>query len=311
MKKQMLSGLSAAFGFVIFLIALWVIRRELHGYTIAEIFAAASDVPGYRLLLALFLTACCYLMLTGYDILAVHSITQRPRYRSIILNSFICHAMSINVGCASLVSGSIRCHFFLRKGVNAHDVVRIVTFCLVTFWLGFFALGGTIFLLAPPAIPSFIHLPFSTLQPFGLLFLAALGMYFFIMYVRREPITVRGWVIPVMPARITLLQIAVSVSEWLLGSAVLYVLFPHQGADMYVHLLGFYFLAQVSGLVSQVPGGLGVFESILLAFAPADVEPSRILGSLLLYRLIFNLLPLTIAGTFLLIREVRYRKLSS
>lgn len=306
--KRILSWASTVFGFTMFFVALWVIRKELHGHTVEEIFHAAGLVPSSSLIIAFLLTVICYLVLTGYDLLAVHALAGPPRRRSIMLNSFICHSMSINVGFSSITGGSIRCHYYLRKGVQAGDVVRIVTFCLVTFWLGFLTMGGTIFLFMPPQIPEFIHLPVSTLQPIGALFLLALAGYFFIILVRKSPLTFRGWIIPVLPARITIAQIAVAASEWLLGTAVLFVLLPHHPELTYFHLLSFYFLAQVSGLISQVPSGLGVFESIILALVPEAVDPSMVVGSLLLYRLIFSLLPLSVAGVFLLVREVMYRK---
>lgn len=307
--KKVLPWFSALFGFGIFLAALWVIRKQLHGHTMSDIFAAANTVPSWNLFLALLLTALCYLLLTGYDMLAARALHPRPLVRSIVLNSFICHAMSVNVGVSWLAGGSIRCHYYLRKGVGTTEVIRIVSFCIGTFWLGFIALGGTIFLLAPPEVPSFIHLPFSTLRPLGALLLLALAAYFFLILLRREPVSVRGWLIPVIPAHITVAQIVIAASEWILGAAVLHILLPNHPELTYLHLLSFYFLAQISGLVSQVPSGLGVFESILLALAPSDLDPSRILGSLLMYRLIFNLLPLFFAGSLLLVREVRYRNL--
>lgn len=309
--KKVLSWASALFGFAMFMVAIGVIRHELRGHTVGEIVGAAGSVPWSRLLIALGLTVLCYLVLTGYDLLAVHSLTGRPRWRSIILNSFICHAMSANVGCSWLMGGSIRCHFYLRKGVKPVEVIHIVTFCIVTFLIGFLALGGAIFLYIPPPIPPFLHLPFATMQPVGMIFLLILAVYLFLTLVRKKPVTIRGWVIPSLPAHVTLLQILVSASEWIIGAAVLYALFPHHSPHMYVHLLSFYFLAQVSGLVSQVPSGLGVFESILIAFAPPSADPSRILASLLLYRLIFNFIPLCVAGVVLLVREVRYRRMVS
>lgn len=308
--KKLFSWASTVFGFAMFFVALWIMRQELHGRTVAEIFNAAAMVPPYRLALALLLTTVCYLVLTGYDVLAVRALTGRPRWRSVILNSFICHSMSINVGCSLVTGGSLRCQYYLRKGIRGTDVLHIVTFCLVTFWLGFLALGGAIFLFIPPEIPAFVSLPFRTLQPLGAFFLIALAAYFFVILIRRQPLVVRGWVIPAIPARVTLLQIAVATSEWLLGTAVLFILLPHHPELTYFHLLSFYFLAQVSGLVSQVPSGLGVFESIILALVPEAIDPSMVVGSLLLYRLIFSLLPLSVAGILLLIREVRYRSLA-
>lgn len=306
--KKFLSWASTLFGFAMFFVALWVIRKELHGHTVTEVFSAAGMVPLYQLLMALGITVVCYLLLTGYDILAVHALPDRPRWRSIILNSFICHAMSINVGFSSVTGSSIRCHYYLRKGVQATEIARIVTFCFVTFWLGFLALGGAIFLFIPPGVPAFIHLPFSMLQPLGALLLLALGAYIAIIVMHKKPLSVRGWMIPAIPARVTFAQIAVAASEWILGTAVLFVLLPYHPELTYFHLLSYYFLAQVSGLLSQVPSGLGVFESIVLALVPEAIDPSMVVGSLLLYRLIFSLLPLSAAGSLLLIREVRYRR---
>ena len=86
---------------------------------------------------------------------------------------------------------------------------------------------------------------------------------------------------------------------------MLWALLPSTPEFTYFHLLGFYLLAQVSGLFSQVPSGLGVFESIVLALVPSSLSSSAVLGSLLLYRIIFNLLPLTIAGAALFVREMK------
>ncbi len=86
------------------------------------------------------------------------------------------------------------------------------------------------------------------------------------------------------------------------------MLLPAHPEFAYWHLLGFYLLAQIAGLFSQVPSGLGVFESIVLALSPSDLNPSDVLGALLLYRLIFNLLPLSVAGAAMLVREALRRR---
>jgi uncharacterized membrane protein YbhN (UPF0104 family) len=306
--KRVLSWLGAAFAFAMFVVAVTVIRHQLRGHSFHQIVRALESVPMGHLLTAFGLTAVCYLCLTGYDLLAVRALSPRPKTGSIMLNSFICHALSINVGMSSLMGGSIRFHYYLRKGVSAGNIIRIVTFCIVTFWLGFLAVGGALFLFAPPPVPEFVHLPFPTLQPLGMLLLLVLLGYFLVILFWKKPLTIRGWTIPIIPMHVTLGQIVIAASEWILGAAVLWALLPPHYAPMFIHLLSFYFLAQVSGVVSQVPSGLGVFESIVIGFAPPHVDPSKVLASLLLYRLIFNLLPLSIAGALLLIREVRLRK---
>lgn len=305
--KKVVSGLGGAFALAMFLLAIYVMRRELEGYTFSDVLAAAQSVSLVRLALAALLTVVCYLALTGYDLLAARKQWGTLRPLSVMLNSFICHAMSINVGFSSLTGGTIRCQYYLHKGLPAIEVMRIVTFCMLTFWLGFLALGGVILVVAPPAIPPFIPVPFSSLQPVGSLFLVAVTAYLLLGILRSEPLTIRRWVIPAIPPHISFAQMLVAMSEWLLGAAVLWLLLPAHPDFSYFHLLSYYLLAQVSGLFSQVPSGLGVFESIVLALSPADIPPSTIVGGLLLYRLLFNLFPLTVAGLALLAREVKRR----
>lgn len=54
-------------------------------------------------------------------------------------------------------------------------------------------------------------------------------------------------------------------------------------------LLSIFMLAQFAGLVSHVPGGLGVFEMVIVLFIVQDVSQAHILGTLLLFRLIYYL----------------------
>ena len=135
---------------------------------------------------------------------------------------------------------------------------------------------------------------------------AVLG-YLLMGVLQRKPLLFQHWMIPVIPTRISVAQILIACSEWIFGAAVLWILLPAHPEFSYVHLLSFYVLAQISGLFSQVPSGLGVFESIVLALVPPELNPSVVVGSLLLYRLMFNLLPLSVAGLLLLVREMRYR----
>ena len=64
-----------------------------------------------------------------------------------------------------------------------------------------------------------------------------------------------------------------------------------------------FLLAQFAGIVSNVPGGLGVFETVLLVMLSAQVEHRAILRALVLFRAIYCL-PLAIAGYLWGIRVV-------
>jgi phosphatidylglycerol lysyltransferase len=67
----------------------------------------------------------------------------------------------------------------------------------------------------------------------------------------------------------------------------------------YLHFLTIYLLALVAGLFSQVPGGLGVFEVVMLMVLNPS-EPQLVAGSLLAYRVIYYLIPLSVGLLLLL-----------
>ncbi len=48
-------------------------------------------------------------------------------------------------------------------------------------------------------------------------------------------------------------------------------------------------------MASNVPGGMGVFEGVVLFATKGRIDPAHALGLLLVYRLVYYVLPLTVA----------------
>ena len=63
--------------------------------------------------------------------------------------------------------------------------------------------------------------------------------------------------------------------------------------------IGVFIIAQVLGVFSQVPGGLGVFEGLFMYIIPGDHNQALLFGALIAYRLIYYLLPLLISAIVL------------
>jgi phosphatidylglycerol lysyltransferase len=125
--------------------------------------------------------------------------------------------------------------------------------------------------------------------------------------VRREPIKLRRVELPLPSPRLAGAQLTVSVADWALAGAVLYALLPASGLS-FVGFLGAFLAAQLIGLVSHVPGGVGVFESLMVLFLSPFLEPPEIVPSLLMYRAVYYLLPLTVAAVVLAVDELQQRR---
>jgi uncharacterized membrane protein YbhN (UPF0104 family) len=295
-------------GLALFVAALVVLRHELQHYTYREVMAALRVVPATRLLLALALTALSYLILTGYDVLAVRYVGRHLRYRRIALASFLGYAFSNSVGFSVLSGGPVRYRVYSSSRFSPLDVAKIMAFCAVTLWLGFFAIAATVFLAFPFAPPSSLHLPFASSRPLGLLCLAPVLAYLLLTLKRGRSLAIRGWVVPVPSPRLAVAQLVLSGFDWAVAGAVLYALLPPGPRPSFAAFLGVFLLAQVAGVISQVPGGLGVFETFMVVLMPAEVPRAALLASLVAYRSLYYLLPLVAAALTLGVREAMQRR---
>ncbi len=285
-------------------VAVWVLHRELSGVHYREVAAALQALPGRRVLLAMLLTACGYGVLAGYDGLALYHLGFRLPYRRFALASFLAYAVTNNVGHPLFTSTPIRFRLYSGWGLKGEDIARLVGFCLVGFWTGFACVGGLLFTFSPDEIPLGVKLPFDTTRPFGLLLLAALAGFLVTSVVRKRPLTVHGFDVRWPKPRTTLALIAVSSLDWFLAGSVLFVLLPPTAGLSLTGLLGYYFLAQLAGLLSQIPGGLGVFDTLMVLMLEPFLPKPQVLGAILTYRAVYYLLPLALATLLLAGREL-------
>jgi len=266
------------------------------------------EIPVPHLLVAFVLTLLNYLIMSGYDLLALRYIHYRLPYRKIAVASFIGYAFSNNIGLSMFAGGSVRYRLYSAWGLSAEQITKIVIFCSLTLWLGFLTLGGIAFLFEPMVLPKALHLPFASVRPIGVVFLSLVGGYFLWNIMKKRPIRIGGWEFPIPSSRLFLLQVSIAALDWGLAGSVLYFLLPSAENISLTGFIGIYLLAQFAGLISQVPGGLGVFETTILLLLPPRLSASAVLGSLLAYRFIYYLVPLGIASLMLGAHEVIEKK---
>ncbi len=254
---------------------------------------------------AIVLTALGYAVMTLYDMFALTTIGKRLPRRRVALISFISYAFSNTLGMALLVSGSIRYRFYIQAGLSTADVAKVVLFCTVSFWLGLCAVTGATLLLEPvsPQLPfAALHIPLGivlTLLPLAWLLGGLL---------RREPLRFRRWQLALPSFGTALRQVMVGALDWGLAAAVLYALMPSEIVIDFGPFLAIFVLAQMAGLVSHVPGGLGVFEAVMLAGLGATGNATLsapMLGALAAFRGVYYLLPLCVATVLVVVREAR------
>ncbi len=307
MKKNIFHNIAPVIGVCLFALALWLIHHQLRNYHYHDIVRQIRQVPYHRLFLALFFASFSYFVLTGYDFLALRYIRQPLAYGKVAMASFIGYAFSYN---ATVVGGSAaKYRIYSSWGITALDIGKVVAFCAMTFWLGFLSVGGFVFLIQPLNIPAFVHLPFTTVRPLGVIFLAIVAVYLIFNILKKQSkLTVRGVEFSLPGPKATVTQILIGSLDWTVAGTVLYVLLPSSPDLLYPQFLGVFLFAQVAGFVSYVPGGLGVFDTIILLFLSPIYSTPAVIGYLLVYRVIYYILPLAVASILLTIKEALEKK---
>lgn len=306
----LLPRLAATLGAGCFLAALWLLHRELAAFHYRDVARALEALAGWRPAVALLATAASYLLLTLHDTLALRYLGRALPYRRTAFASFLAQSLTHTAGHSLLSGGAVRYRLYSGWGLSALEVTSVVAFCDLALWLGYATLAGFAFLLAPLRLPDVLHLSLGSMRAVGLVLLIGVGAFLGWSAVRKKPLAWRGWRAQLPPLPLAAGATALSAVDWAVAAAALFVLVPqvhmttaHGPGAAGLGFAGFladFLLAQIVGLLSQVPAGLGVFEGVMvLLLAPTGVPKSALVGALLLYRAIYYLLPLGAAALLL------------
>lgn len=274
-----------------------------------EVLQTMRDRPLSALLLAALLAASSHALYGTFDLLGRHYTGHGLPKLKVCTVNFISYAFNLNMG--SLIGGvGFRYRLYSGLGLEAGVITRVVLMSMFTNWLGYLLLGGAAFLLAPLSLPPDWKLDSWGLRWVGAAMVAvALAYMLMCAFSKRRTWTVRGHEMTLPSMRMALLQLAMSVTNWMLIGAIIFVLME-QKVD-YVTVLSVLLIAAVAGVITHVPAGLGVLEAVFVALLSHRVPKSELLAVLLTYRALYYLIPLVVAAAAYLLMEARAKRSGS
>src|SRR5277367_4856587 len=294
---------TALLGIGLFGLALYFLHLLLGKYHWHDVLEHVQAISAAKLLRAAFFTCAGYGSLTLYDALAVHFAGARVPYPRVALISFMSYAIGHNVGLNTLSGGAVRYRAYSAFGLGAKQIATIIAFGTLTFFLGAGVLLGLSLLSNAGISGSILHVHAWLALAAGAALLAAVAAYLWLVCTRHAPLKFRRFEIPVPRPDVAFAQIGVACADLLFAASVLYVLLPSGSAIGFFAFAGVYLIALAAGVISNVPGGIGVFEFILLLLLPA-IPKDRMLGALVAFRAIYYFAPFAIALVLLGVHEI-------
>lgn len=260
--------------------------------------------PG-TLVIGLVLAFASYLTFASYDLLGRAYTGHHLPARQVLPVAFVCYAFNLNF--TTWVGGvALRYRLYGRLGLDTPTITRILTLGLLTNWVGYMLLAGTVFALGLVELPKTWAVGATGLRLIGVLLLVfALGYLLACAFAKRRTWSLRGHELTLPSLHLALCQVALGASNWALMAALIHWLLPHE--LFYPSILGILLISCVAGVVAHIPAGLGVLEAVFLALLHGQIGQGSLVAALLGYRTLYYLIPLLLALVVYLVLEKRAR----
>lgn len=292
------------FGLGLFAVGIWALHHLLKPLHPAEVIAQMRAMPLRDLAIAFGATALGYLALTGYDFWALKYLGKKLPVRVVALGGFLGYAFGNTIGISVLSGGAVRYRIYSAFGLNAFEVAALASYIALAMGTGLTLVGVFALAIHPSALTGLLPLSEGTIR-----FLAAagglgtVGLLYGLSFSGRT-LRVARWELSMPSPRILTGQMVVALFDSTMACLTLYILLP-AGAPDFVTFLAIYATATMVGVMSHVPGGVGVFETVVMAAMPAQVNGGEVAAALLMFRLVYYLLPFAIAFVVVSLNEAR------
>lgn len=280
------------------------LRRLLDEVHYAGVMAAMDATPAPRIWAAVLATAFSYLALSRYDASALRHVGAKVGEPTILLTSFVAYALSNTIGLGPLSGGVVRMRLYSAAGVEPPQVARVIVFNAAAFGLGMMFFGAIGLLWGAHDVAALVHTRGWLIRLLAAAMLLLLIGFLWLCVRRRTVQFGRVLRMRLPPAQLAMRQLGISAIELAASATVLWLLLPTGGIPLPA-FVGFYAIAVTAGIVSHVPGGVGVFETVMLLAAGNGVPRDAMLGALLLNRGIYYVLPLVVASGMMIVYELR------
>lgn len=279
------------------------VYKLTHEVRYDEVVDALADTSWPDIALAVIFTALSFVALIYYDLNALEYIGRKLPIAPVAATAFTAYAIGNTAGFGALSGGAIRFRSYSRLGLTPDDVARVIAFVTFAFGLGLLAVSSLTALVTAPRLSSILGFdPFYVRAGAVMMLVLLASLLFFGRNGRR--VQLAGIRLRLPDTLTSSRQFLITAFDLAVSASVLYVLLPPTEIG-WPSFFAIYSTAVGLGVLSHVPAGLGVFEAVIIGALGSSISLDQLLGSLVLYRMVYHVLPLTIAIVMVVFSEAR------
>ena len=292
----------SVFGIGAVAVSIYILYREFRRISFAEVADSLAAITLGNWALAICATLVAYAALAWYDRIAIQHLGKKVSWLFISLCSFTTYALSHNIG-ASVISGAVvRYRAYSTRGLTAQEIGLLIVFCSFTFALGTVLMGGFVLTIEPYIVRRLVDVPDWVSFSAGIILLAMVGLYALGSWRHSPPWQFKRFTLQYPRLPIVTRQMLAGPLELAAAAAIIYFALPAAGNPGYLVILGVFLASFTLALLSHAPGGLGVLEVTFLAALP-ELNPNDVLAALIVFRLLYLLIPFGFALIVVLLFE--------
>ena len=304
--KRLFKRIISYAGIFFFILAVAMLWYQLRNYSLYDIAHTMMNIPFINLVMACCACLAGYFALSLYDFLALNYVGEAKKvtWWKWMLAGMLGFAISNNAGSAVVSGGAIRYRLYTRWRIRGGDIVKMLTLSGITYTLGCAAIVVMGYFLIPS---DFLEQSVGASIGINTLFfgcLTAILAYFAATIIfHKKSVKIGKLDFQIPTTKMAILQMILGIVDGMLAGLVLYACLKPFWDIPFGMYIGLFIIAQNTGVFTQVPGGIGVFESIFLIALPDNVDKAAVFGALLAYRIIYYVLPLVGIGSLFFVYE--------
>ena len=295
--------------FILFIVGIVILYRTLHQTNIHDVYSHIQALPKSKILLAVLFTLLGYAALVGYDWSALKYVGRKLPFSLIAFTSFTGFSLGNTIGVSWLSGGAVRYRLYSRVGLSATEIAMIVAFCTVGFGIGEVLVGGMALIIHPDIFSNYLYISPALIRWGAIIMVLSAAILILSRSYHHGDLHFGKKVFRLPSTGVLAGQVAFSIMDIGFAGATLFILLPDNNISFFLFLAVFA-VALVAGVLSHVPGGIGVFEAIMAGALHPYLPLESLTAALISYRIIYYLLPFLL-GIFLILSSEAYIQLKS